>query len=231
MIEKILHTPKGLLTVRIPTVLNEVTLGQMMALQEQSHPGDLETISLLSGINAAELYELDDFGSLAVFSEAIRSLAHQVKYLYHSNILPRKVSLMLGKRKVALPVLRHLSIEPAGALIAARDIIAEEINRHILLFGEDHWRENFQPSLRSCCNLLAQYFFCRATGKKYDEFEAILFAEDIQQLRITNALPIARHFFSAYPDLIHQHFTWLERIRLDLRRRRVIRRLTNKKSF
>ena len=231
MIEKILHTPKGLLKVRIPTVVNEVTLGQMMALQEQSHPGDVETISLLSGISVAELYELDDFGSLAVFSEAIRSLAQQVKYLYHSNILPRKVSLMLGKRKVVLPVLRHLSIEPADALIAARDIIAEEINRHILLFGEDHWRENFQPSLRSCCNLLAQYFFCRATGKKYDEFEAVLFAEDIQQLHITHALPIARHFFSSYPDLIHQHFTWLERIRLDLRRRTVIRRLKNKKSF
>jgi hypothetical protein len=229
MIEKILHTPKGLLTVRIPTVLNEVTLGQMMALQEQSHPGDVETISLLSGITEAELYELDDFASLAVFSDAIRSLAHQVRYLYHSNILPRKVSLMLGKRKVVLPVLRHLSIEPADALIAASDIIADEINRHILLFGEDHWRENFQPSLRSCCNLLAQYFFCRATGKKYDEFEVIQFAEDLKQMRITDVLPIARHFFSAYPDLIHQHFTWLQRIRLDLRRRQVIRRLRSKK--
>jgi hypothetical protein len=231
MIERTLYTSRGRLKVSIPTLLNEVTLGKMMALQELSGTDEAGTISLLSGIPVAELRDIIDEGGLTVFSEYVRSLASQIRYLYDSHIIPRKVTLVLGKRRVTVKVIRNLSIEPADAFIAARNIIADEINRHIDLYGEEEWKESFQPSLRSCAALLAQFFFCRATGKKYDGLEAALFGEEIKQLSVTDALPIARHFFSAYPDLLKQHFSWLERLRLDWRRRQVIRKLKGKRSF
>jgi hypothetical protein len=95
--------------------------------------------------------------------------------------------------------IRYLPVEPAGAFLAVRDIIADEINEHINLYGEDDWQEHLQPSLKACCHVLAYYFFCRATGKKYDEYEAEEFCEEVKKLRVTEALPVAKHFFPVIP--------------------------------
>ncbi|HTD40694.1 MAG TPA: hypothetical protein VK671_08745 [Mucilaginibacter sp.] len=227
MIEKTLRTTDGKLKVRIPTILNEITLGQMMQMQKKHYLNDLEAISILSGIPKEELYTVSNFDDFQVFGEYVQSLAHQIKYLYNSDIVPHKVTFMLGKRKVVVNVIRNLSVEPAGAFLAARDIIADEINAHISLYGEEGWQEHFQPSLKSCCNVLAQYFFCRATGKKYDEYEAEEFNEEIKKLRVTEALPIAKHFFSCYPDLLKQKIGFFQRLHQYWRRKQVFRRLKN----
>ena len=227
MIEKILRTTDGKIKVKIPTVLNEITLGQMMAMQEKHYMDDLEAISILSGIPKEELYTVININDFEVFDDYVQSLAHQIKYLYNSDIVPHKVTFMLGKRKVTLNVIRNLSVEPAGAFLAARDIIADEINEHINLYGEDDWQEHFQPSLKACCNVLAQYFFCRATGKKYDEYEAEEFTEEIKKLLVTEAMPIAKHFFSCYPDLLKQKIGFFQRLQQYWRRRQVFRRLKN----
>jgi len=200
MIEKTLKTIDGSLRVRIPTILNEITLGQMIEMQEKHYLNDLDAISILSGIPKQDLNNVINFDDFSIFSEYVQSLAHQIKYLYNSDIVPHKVTFMLGKRKVVLKVIHNLSVEPAGAFLAARDIIADEINAHIGLYGEENWKEYFQPSLKACCNVLAQYFFCRATGKKYDEYDAEEFNEEVKKLRVTEALPIAKHFFTCYPD-------------------------------
>jgi hypothetical protein len=134
---------------------------------------------------------------------------------------------MLGKRKAVVNVIRNLSVEPAGAFLAARDIIAEEINEHIKQYGEEDWREHFQPSLKACCHVLAHYFFCRATAKKYDEYEAEEFCEEIKKLRVTEALPIAKHFFYYYPNLLKQKIGFFQRLQQYWRRRQVYRRLKN----
>jgi hypothetical protein len=225
MIEKILRTTDGKLKVRIPTILNEITLGQMMEMQEKHYMNDIEAISILSGIPKEELYTVTNIDDFQVFGDYVQSLAHQIKYLYNSEIVPHKVTFMLGKREVTLNVIRNLSVEPAGAFLAARDIIADEINEHINLYGEEGWQEHFQPSLKACCNVLAQYFFCRATGKKYDEYEAEAFNEEIKKLRVTEALPIAKHFFSCYPDLLKQKIGFFQRLHQYWRRRQVFRRL------
>ncbi|MDB5145312.1 MAG: hypothetical protein JWQ66_4025, partial [Mucilaginibacter sp.] len=227
MIEKILRTTDGKLKVRIPTILNEITLGQMMEMQEKHYMNDIEAISILSGIPKEELYTVTNIDDFQVFGDYVQSLAHQIKYLYNSEIVPHKVTFMLGKREVTLNVIRNLSVEPAGAFLAARDIIADEINEHINLYGEEGWQEHFQPSLKACCNVLAQYFFCRATGKKYDEYEAEEFNEEIKKLRVTEALPIAKHFFSCYPDLLKQKIGFFQRLHQYWRRRQVFRRLKN----
>jgi hypothetical protein len=230
MIEKTLRTGDGKLKVRIPTILNEITLGQMMEMHERHYMDDLDAISILSGISREELYTVTNFDDFQVFGDHVQSLAHQIKYLYNSDIVPHKVIFMLGKRKVTINVIRNLSVEPAGAFLAARDIIADEINEHINLYGEDGWKEHFQPSLKACCNVLAQYFFCRATGKRYDEYEAEEFAEEIKKLRVTEVLPIAKHFFSCYPDLLKQKIGFFQRLHQYWRRRQVYRRLKNLKT-
>jgi hypothetical protein len=92
-------------------------------------------------------------------------------------------------------------VEPSGAFMAARDIIADEINEHIKKYGEDNWKDNFNPSLKACCQVLAHYFFCRVTNKRYNEYEAEEFTNEIKKLRVTEALPISKHFFTCYPSL------------------------------
>ena len=231
MIEKTLRTTDGNLKVRIPTILNEITLGQMMAMQDSHYLDDLEAISILSGIPREELNNVSNYDDLSVFGNHVQSLAHQIKYLYNSDIIPYKITFMLGKRKVALNVTHNLSVEPAGAFLAARDIIADEINAHINLHGEDGWRDHFQPSLKACCSVLAQYFFCRATGKKYDEYEAEEFNQEIKKLRVTEALPIAKHFFPCYPDLLKQRIGFFQRLHQYWRRRQVSRRLKNSNTL
>jgi len=227
MIEKTFKTTDGNLKVRMPTILNEITLGQMMEMQEKHYLNDLDAISILSGIPKEELNHVSNFDDFKVFGEYVHSLAHQIKYLYNSDIIPHKVTFMLGKRQVIVKVIHNLSVEPAGAFLAARDIIADEINTHINLYGEEDWKEHFQPSLKACCDVLAQYFFCRATGKKYDEYEAEEFNEEIKKLRVTEALPVAKHFFTSYPDLLKQKIGFFQRLHQYWRRRQVFRRLKN----
>jgi len=227
MIEKTLKTIDGSLRVSIPTILNEITLGQMIGMQEKHYLNDLDAISILSGIPKQDLNNVINFDDFSIFGEYVQSLAHQIKYLYNNDIVPHNVTFTLGKRKVVVKVIHNLSVEPAGAFLAARDIIADEINAHIGLYGEENWKEYFQPSLKTCCNVLAQYFFCRATGKKYDEYEAEEFSEEVKKLRVTEALPIAKHFFTCYPDLLKQKIGFFQRLHLYWRRKQVLRRLKN----
>src|ERR1700761_3282075 len=125
MIEKILSTADGNIRVRIPTILNEITLGQLLEMQGNGQGDEMDAISILSGISKLDLYSVNDLSDFQIFNVHVRSLAQQVKYLYNSDILPHKVIFMLGKRKVTINVIRNLSIEPADAFLAAKDIIAD----------------------------------------------------------------------------------------------------------
>jgi len=225
MIEKTLKTTDGKIRVRIPTVLNEITIGQMMAMQEKRHLDDMDAISILSGVPKEDLYTVRNINDFQVFGDYVISLSQQIAYLYNSDIVPARITFTLNNAKVTVGVLRNLSVEPAGAFLAARDIIADEINEHINLYGEEDWKEHFQPSLKSCCQVLAHYFFCSATGKKYDEYEAEEFCEEIKKLRVTEALPIAKHFFSCYPNLLKQRISFSQHLRQYWRGKLVSRRL------
>ncbi|HVW14935.1 MAG TPA: hypothetical protein VHB54_13960 [Mucilaginibacter sp.] len=227
MIEKTLKTTNGKLRLSIPTALSEITLGQVMALQEKEQLDDLDAISILSGVSKDELYSVRNFDDFMVFGDHVKSLAQQIRYLYESDQVPHRVTFAIGKNTVTVNVIRNLSVEPAGAFLAARDIIADEINEHIEQYGEENWQQHFQPSLQACCQVLAQYFYCRATGKKYDEYEAEAFCEEVKKLRVTEALPIARHFFTCYPNLLKQRTGFLQQLRLYWREKRASRRLLN----
>ena len=201
MITKTLKTIKGKLLVKIPDKLNEITIDQMMALQSSQQLTDIEAISILSGISIDELKNVSDMDDFAVFEQCISSLSHQIKHLYNSDDVPKNITFFEGKNAKRVNVTGNLSVEPVGAFMAAREIINEEINDCIKQHGEEAWKDYFNPSLKACCQVLAHYFFCRVTGKKYNEYEAEEFCNEIKRLRVTEALPIAKHFFTCYPNL------------------------------
>ena len=227
MIEKTLITTHGKLRVSIPSQLNEITLGQMMALQDSPGLGDLDAISILSGVPVADLQSVRDAADFMAFADAVLSLSHQIKYLYNSDEIPKKISLEIDAKQVTVSVIHNLSVEPAGAFMAARDVIAEEIAEHIKIYGEDNWKDYFNPSLGACCKVLAYYFYCRAPGNKYDEYAAATFTETIKKLRVTEALPISKHFFMSYPNLSTTRTGFWHRLRMLWRKGRASNPLKN----
>jgi len=149
MIKRTLKTTTGKLTVSLPSDLSEVTIGQMMALQENTELGDIDAISILSGIPAGELKNIQNLNDFTIFGDSILRLSHQIKYLYNSDDIPAKVALNLNGNVVIVKVARNLSVEPVGAFMAAREIIGDEIARHIELHGREEWQDHFNPSLNA----------------------------------------------------------------------------------
>ena len=190
MIEKTLKTTIGKLRVTVPTQLSEVTLGQMIDLQQAPNLTDIHAISILSGISVDDLKTAINFTDFQLFGDAAQSLSHQIARLYNSDAVPDSIVFeSTGDTKIK--VMKNLSIEPAGAFMAAREIIADEISECVKTYGEETWQDYFNPSLKACCQLLAHYFYSKATGKPYNEYEAEEFTAEIKKLRVTEALPIA----------------------------------------
>jgi hypothetical protein len=227
MIEKTLKTTEGKLRIKVPDRLNEVTLGQMMELQERQNINDLEAISILSDVPLKDLQNVIDINELGAFAEPILSLSYQIKYLYNSDDIPKNITFSLQGKKVTIPVINNLSVEPAGAFMAAREIIADEIGEHINKHGEENLQEHFSPSLKACCHVLAHYFFCRVTGKRYNEYEAEEFCVEIKKLGVTEALPVAKHFFTCYPSLSKQSISFWHQLQLLWKRRQAYKLLSD----
>jgi len=225
MIEKTLRTTTGKLRVSIPTQLDEITLRQLIAMQEKPNLSDIDAISILSGIATDEIKNIRDMADLNVFADHVQTLAFQIKHLYNSDAIPKKIIFTIDDKQVQVSVSNNLAVEPVGAFMASRDLIAEEIARHIDEFGEDDWKEHFSPSLKACSQVLAQFFYCRATGNAYDEYKADDFVNEVKKLRVTEALPIAKHFFMNYPDLSKPRTGFWHRLRRLWKSGQVYRRL------
>lgn len=205
----------------------------MMDLQTKPDITDIEAISILSGIPVHELQNIKNYDDLHQFGDVVLSLSYQIKYLYNSNEIPKEVVFTVpgtdgaSPRRTKVKIMQNLSVEPAGAFMAARDIIAEEINTHIKIHGEDDWQEHFNPSLNACCQVLAQYFYCRATGKKYNEYKVESFIDEVKKLRVTEALPISKHFFTCYPSLSIPKTSFWHRLLPRLKKERASNRSKN----
>jgi hypothetical protein len=220
MLEKTVKTLRGKLSINIPSTIDEITLGQVMEMQEKPFLNDIEAISILSEIPVPELQNIKNFDDLYIFGAVILQLSNQVQTLYTKDKIPKTVTFRLAGGLKTINVIQNLSVEPAGAFFAAREIIAEEINGHVKKYGNDNWQLTFAPSLKACCQVLAHYFYCRATGKMYNEYEAEGFNKEIKKMRVTEAMPIAKHFFSRYPDLSKQRTGCLDMFRQRWKKRR-----------
>jgi len=227
MIAKTLKTTGGKINIKVPSTLGEVTLGQMIEIQETPVLNDLGAISILSGIPIDQLQNVQNINDFQVFGDAILLLSQQIKHLYNSDAILKNITFKLNRDGKTVNVIGNLSVEPAGAFMAARDIIAEEINGHIKQHGETDWKECFNPSLKACCQVLAHYFYCKVTGKKYNEYEAEEFCSEIKKLRVTEALPIAKHFFTCYPGLSKQKISFFHRLQRYWKKRQEYNHLKN----
>ncbi|MGZ3755499.1 MAG: hypothetical protein ACXVAY_00880 [Mucilaginibacter sp.] len=227
MIQQTLKTTHGRLTIKIPSLLEELTLGQLIELQEKPELNDIEAISILSGIPLDQLKLVENYNDLMVFSDTVLSLAQQIATLYNHRAIPKAITLFYKEKAVKVDVLKNLSIEPAGAFMAASEIIAEEMNQHLKDSGAKHVNAEFNPSLKACCQVLAHYFYCRATGQKYDEYKAEEFAVEIKKMKVVEALPISAHFFSCYPNLSKPRISFWRRLLPRWRRKPVFTNFKN----
>jgi len=213
MINKTLKTHGGFITIAMPEKLQEVTLGQLMQMQSTTEPTDLKAISILSGIALQDIQNILDVNELQALNMQVSAIANHLKYLYNSDAIPKEIIFNIDGKPDKVKVMKNLSVEPAGAFMAAREIIADEIAKHITEHGEADWQEHFNPSLQACAQVLAQYFYCRATGKPYNEYEAVEFEEQVKLLPVTDALPIAKYFFLSYPNLSRPRTGFWRRLR------------------
>ena len=85
MIEKTLKTIDGSLRVLIPTILNEITLGQMIGMQEKHYLNDLDAISILSGIPKQDLNNVINFDDFSIFGEYDGSYSHDRGHIDSSD--------------------------------------------------------------------------------------------------------------------------------------------------
>lgn len=231
MITKTLRTLSGPVKIKIPENLNEATLGAMIQMQSVTE----NEIPLIPGLTREICDNIIEFQDLTDIRDRVLSLAHQIKYCYEGTKLPEYVVFGYKKKWLRtvpnkIKVIKNLSIEPAGAYLASRNLIVDEINRHIAIYGEDNWQANFIPSLDICAGILANYFYCPVTGLLWNEQRAETFKSEVLKLSVQDALPISRYFFLNYNDLWRPKTSpWL-RFKLKLNERRVYRNLKNSRS-
>lgn len=228
MISKTLKTVDGTIKVTIPSMLHELTLGMLIAMQDDN--SELETIAILSGIDKEELYNVRNINDFELFRDHVLSLAHQISY--ESDNLPLPKSILIAGKKV--DVINNLSIEPAGAFMECRNIIADEINEHRLAYGDKEWDDyfeangkmpiDFKPSLNSAALILAHYLYCPTTKLPYNEEKAEAFKREVLKLSIALTIPIAKYFFLSYPNLWKQKQSYLKVIIQLWKRKLALRR-------
>ncbi|HEY4326374.1 MAG TPA: hypothetical protein VGN20_20485 [Mucilaginibacter sp.] len=240
MITKTLRTTSGSIKVTIPNSINEYKISQLIEIQEAQDLNDLKVISILSGISEDVLNNILDYRDLSQFNDAVQSLSYQVANNYKGSEIPK--FLVFGTKKIKLfgvfhierdhkiDVIHNLSIEPAGAFLASRNIIVDEINKHQKIYGEENWKENFMPSIDSMAQVLGHYFYCRVTGLPYVEQKAESFKEEILKLPIQQVLPIARYFFLNYQNLLKQKTPLWQAVRQIWKEKRALHRLKSSRS-
>ncbi len=227
MIAKTFKTTTGKITVQIPEKLEEIALGQLMDMHSANKLSDLDAIHILSGTPLATLRGIKNFQELQQFNAHIVMLSEQIKAVYDSDSLPKSITFNINGKQKTVKVISKLGVEPAGAFLAARDVITDEINNHIKQHGEDDWKETFNPGLKACGLILAHYFYCPATGKSYNEYEAEQFFDKVKQLPFTDALPIAKYFFLNYPNLSKPKISCSLRVQLCWKKRLALNRFKN----
>ena len=207
MITKTLKTTDGKINISIPSRLTEVTVGQMVEIMAGGL-SDVDAISVLSGIHRDILYTVRNMDQFNVFTEPINSICHQILNDADNSIKNVPDFILIEGKKIKVP--QTLSVEPVGAFIVARDVVAGEINNHIIKYGEDKWKDNFNPALPSVVKVLAQYFFCKWSDEPYNEFKAEAFEQKILKLFMVEVFPIAKAFFLNFPDLSIKRPSYLE---------------------
>ncbi len=202
MTERTFKHINGKLKLSIPDSLQDVTL-QMMIQFQQPALSELEAISALTQTPIEQLYGISDISAL---NEAIlpfaQSLQHQLAYIYEAGALPKTLTLRYpGGKAQIIDIGADAGFYAYGAVMEARELMKTEILRHQQTYG-DTWREHLNPDLRICGLILAHFLYNRVYPNHVPtEIDIQQFFDVIKWLAITEAAPLARHFFLSYPNL------------------------------
>lgn len=228
MITKNIKTTSGNLKITIPSDIKELTVGMLVDLTPV--PGDsfskLEQLSILSGTplesdsdEIITLYDILNLDDLKVFDEHLQLLAYQIMGEKDNMNVPDNVVLEIPQSNIKrwytgrigrthlgkqVRVAKNLGIEPAGAYMEAKELIKSEFVEYERIKKEFGDHIEFSPSINSMVRLLALYFYCPATGEKFNPVKVTEFQEIIKKMPMVKALPIARYFFLNYPNLSRQ---------------------------
>lgn len=225
MITKTLKTTSGPLKISIPSDRSEITLGMLIDLTPP--PGEafseLEQLSILSGVQykgdeeTLTLMDLTDMDELAVFDETLQKLAYQLRAFSEVEKIPTELTLIMphnypasgrfkrwfnspNKGKV-IQVISNLWIAPAGAYMEAKEVISADMKEWQEQNPQAKDLSDYKPKPESYLHILSLYFYCPATGEKFNSARAAAFQSVVRKCLIDDVLPIARHFFLKYPNL------------------------------
>lgn len=229
MLTQKFKTADGDITLSIPQNLSELTMGMLADSEPKPGDSlsPLDMLSVLSGVPKESdtepcLLDIFDIDELNVFTDTVTALYYQISALKDdADKFPDSVVLPMNKYsypkagkkrlkwslswpplnisglKISIP--KDIKVSPAGAAMEAEEVIKEEIQIYEnakKAFG-DHLV--FNPSANSLLHILALYFYCPATGEKFNPQRVIEFANDvIRKMPVKQALPIAWFFFSRY---------------------------------
>jgi hypothetical protein len=202
MTERTFKHINGKLKLSIPDSLQDVTLDMMIHFQQPAL-SDLAAISALTQTPIEQLYGISD---IAALNEAIlpfaQSLQHQLAYTYEAGALPAQVKLRYPGGKIqTITIGNDAGFYAYGAVMEARELMSTEIMRHQQTYG-DSWREHLNPDLRTCGLILTHFLYNRAyPGHVPSAIDIQQFFDVVKWLPITDAAPLARHFFLSYPNL------------------------------
>jgi hypothetical protein len=202
MTERTFKHINGKLKLSIPDSLQDVTLDMMIHFQQPAL-SDLEAVSALTQTPIEQLYGISD---IAALNQAIlpfsQSLQHQLAYTYEAGTLPTQVKLRYPGGKIqTIAIGNDAGFYAYGAVMEARELMTTEIVRHQQTYG-DTWREHLNPDLRTCGLILTHFLYNLAyPGHVPSAIDIRQFFDVVKWLPITDAAPLARHFFLSYPNL------------------------------
>jgi hypothetical protein len=216
----------GKLKLNIPDSIQDVSLDMMIKFQQPAL-SDLEAISALTATAVEQLYGLTD---IAAVNEAIlpfaQSLQHQFAYTYQAGSLPKQITIRNpGGNTQVITLGQDLGFFAYGAVMEARELMANEIVRHQQEYG-DAWQAHLNPDLRICGLIITHFLYNRAFPTHVPSPQDIeQFYDVVKRLSITDIAPLARYFFLSYPNLPLRKPTRWQHLQMRWRNVPVLKRL------
>jgi hypothetical protein len=230
MIKKDFKTFDGKITISIPENLKELTIGQLAEMNEEPNRTTFRLISILSYVPENTLANLNCYLDLEALVPAFSSLLSQLNAGLGKMIVPSEFQIRYKGRVKYVKVAKDLAFEPAGAYVQACSIIAEEIEIAKQKYGAN-WRDNFGPSYRSQIRILANFFYQRVTGEKYNVEGVEDFYNTVKFLPVSIAVPVARYFFLKYPNLQKKKTSFWQAVQLIWKKKQASNNLENLKRL
>jgi len=184
--------------LNIPENLNEITFGQLIELRKPDLT-NAEVLSVLSGVPVDEIYEARSFQEINRIAKIYIDLFTHSAAGANISSIPHKIKVNYAGKLKTVKFGKYLSMEPAGAYSAANKVITSEIYSNIDMYGEDNWKNHFNPSLQVCADVVDAFVYCRVTGKLWSDQGRESFA---LSMRAADVLILAKHFFNVWPNLI-----------------------------